>query len=230
MIKRKQNGFVIELIIVFMLVTFGFCMVMTTYLGSLNVERKYAKQSVNMQTDLNQIGEYYLRYIEESGEQFPSGTETNFSNSKYNWMDNETKEFFKTCNQTYHFKFEPKFSIVRGNLLEFYKTKYIWRKLVIKSSNNKIKMIIELKEQRVSDNETEYYVQNWSVGDELTDETETSGGYEQDNLSTLQKLWMFLGLEIDHLTTWQPTGKLSGLVEYFNQINANWRTAMEDGI
>lgn len=230
MIKRKQNGFVIELMIVFMLVTFGFCMLMTTFLGTLNLERKYAKESVSVQTDLNQVGEYYLRYIEESGEQFPKGNETSFNTTKYNWMDDDAKEFFINFNKKYKYTFTPAFSITRGSFLEFFKTKYIWRKLVVRTSDNNIKMIIELKEQRVSDTDTEYYIQNWSVGSNLVDESAESGGYQEDKLTLLQKLWKFLGLEINSLKTWNPTGDLKDLLTLFNDVSNNWREATKDGV
>lgn len=229
MLKRKQNGFVIEMMIVFMLVTFGLCMAITIHIQTLNVDRKSAKQTIHMQTDLNQIGEYYLRYIEESGEQFPTGKEANFSATKYKWLDDEAKTFFTNCNQKYHFTYEPAFSITRGSMFEFFKTKYIWRKLVVKDEHGAIRMVVELKEKRVSNNQTEYYIQNWAVGDELIDESAESGGYQTDNLNLLQKLWKFLGLEITSLQTWEPSGDLSDLRTFFGDLNSNWREAMSNG-
>lgn len=230
MMKKKQKGFVIETMILFMFISFGFCLIITAFLGTLGVQRKLAKKSVDMQTDLNQIGEYYLRYIEESGEQFPTGTETAFSGDKYKWMDEGAKEFFQNCNENYKFRFETSFSITRGSLAEFFKTKYIWRKLVVKTKDDNIKMIIELKEQRVSDTQTQYYIQNWSVGDDLIDESAESGGYQNDKLTTLQKLWRFLGLEIKSIQTWNPSGDLRDLLEFFGQTGANWREAMNDNV
>lgn len=215
------------MVVMFMLITFGFCAVVAAYMGSLSIERKYAKMSLDTQTDLNQIGEYYLRYIEESGEQFPVGNEKNFTADKYKWMDDETKDFFVQFNNShnYGYTFEPSFSITRGGLLEFFKTKYVWRKLVVKNSSGDIKMVIELKEKRVSDSETEYDIENWSVGDNLTDETSTSGGYQQDKLSVLQRLWRFIGLEINSISDLLKNGDW---LAFFRDSIDNFSTSLRD--
>lgn len=213
------------MVVMFMLITFGFCAVVAAYMGSLSIERKYAKMSIDTQTDLNQIGEYYLRYIEESGEQFPIGNEKNFSNDKYKWMDEEAKNFFLQFNKSHGYTFESSFSITRGGFLEFFKTKFVWRKLVVKNPDGDIKMIIELKEKRVSDSETEYDIQNWSVGDNLTDETSTSGGYQQDKLSILQRLWRFIGLEINSISDLLKNGDW---LAFFMESIENFSTALRD--
>ena len=227
MIKRKNDGFVIEMMIYFMLICFGLCLLILTYMGSLRNERNIANQTVNMQTDLNQIGEYYLRYIEESGEKFPDGTETDFSASKYNWMDDEAKAFFLDTNERFNLKYEASFSIIRESglqgLLNFFKTKYIWRKLTVKTDDNKIKMVIDLKEQRVkgSDTGTEYYIENWSLGDDLTDEY--AGSYQNDDLSILQRLWVFIGLEINSIEDLIKNGDwLAFFIGSINNFQAAW--------
>lgn len=222
----KKKGLVIEMMIIFMVVTFGFCLVLTTYIGTLNIERKVAKHSVDMQTDLNQIGEYYLRYIEESGKQFPKGSETTFASDDYKWMDDGAKEFFAKCKDKYGFTYEPEFSITRGTLLEFFKTKFVWRKLVVKAPDDNIKMIIELQEKRTSDTTTEYYIKTWSVGDELFDESAADGGYQEDRLTILQKLWRFVGLEINSISDLMKNGEW---LQFFRSSINNFENAMNDG-
>lgn len=194
--KKKQNGFVIELMLVFMLITFGFAMAVTAFLSSLSVERKYADRFVDMQTDLNQIGEYYLRSI-EAGKNFPNGSEESFES--FDWMDEDAKAFFAKCKEQYGFKYSTYFSITREGLLKFFQDKFIWRKLVI-SADGANKMVVELKETRIPEenNKTEYYIKSWTVGDNITDE-ETAGGYKVDNLNILQKLWKFIGLQINSI-------------------------------
>ncbi len=192
MIRKNKNGFVIEMVLIFMLITFGFCMAITGLLGSLSAQRKLAKNNIQMQTDLNQLGEYYLRCVEAGGE-FPKGTESNYAS--FDWMDDEAREFFKKC-EKYHFRYNSYYSIERAGANKFFKEKYIWRKLVI-STDGINKMVIELKETKLNEtNKNEYFVQQWAVGDNLITDIEKDG-YKKDSLTVLQKLWRFIGSEID---------------------------------
>ncbi len=205
MTERKKNGFVIEMMMIFMLITFGFCILITTVIMGLNKERKYSHANIQMQTDLNQIGEYYIRYVELSGKNFPTGTEktnqgakipleTVLASSEFEWMTEEIKNFFLRKENNY--EYSVYYTIKRGNVFEFFTTKEIWRKLVVKSKDDgKIKLIIELTEKRSEDASSikaDYKVENWSMGDDLTDET--SDSYVKDNISILQKLWGLLGV------------------------------------
>ena len=200
---KNDRGYIIETVLVFMLITLGFCMLATTFIGTMNVERRIAKQAVDMQTDLNQVGEYYLRYIEQGGGKFPTGAETDvnaFSGEDFSWMDDEAKDFFVQFNEANHLSFEPFFAISRNGVLQFFTENCVWRKLVVRYGDDDIKMLIELRETRdeyVRESKTygkvQYDIYNWAIGDHLTDES-ASGDYIEDNLSYLERLWKILGL------------------------------------
>ena len=225
--ERKKSGLVIEMMLIFMLITFGFCLLITTVVIGLNGERKYAKTNIQMQTDLNQIGEYYIRYIEEGGDKFPSGND-DFSQESFAWMDDLAKEFFTTCSESYKFTFKAEFSISRSGLTGFFKTKYIWRKLTVIDSNNQVKMIVELKEKWLDENMSTYEIYKWDIGDSVKDDPDAAGSYQPDDLNLLQKLWKFLGMEIKDLRLWNPSGDLRDILDFFNMLDSNWRESMSD--
>lgn len=201
MLKKRQNGFVIEIMIAFMFVTFGFCLVITTYLGTLRLDRKHANNTVQMQANLNQIGEYYLRCIQSSKE-FPKGTEDNFD--KFDWMDESTKEFFEN-NKNKGYTYDTLFSIKRGNIWEFYVDKYIMRKLIVKSGN-KNKLVVIVKETMDSKSKHSYEILDWSVGNDVNTNND---GYKSDKnkLNLLQKLWKLFGLSMENVEDFKKIDK-----------------------
>lgn len=200
--SKKQNGFVIELMIVFMLVTFGFCMIVTTFMSTLVTERKLANKEFERQMTLNQIGEYYLRAV-EAGKAFPKGNETNYekaSQQDFSWMDDngdgklnnddETVKFFSNCKGKYNF--ETLYSVKRGGFLEFYATKAVSYKLIVKSGST-VQMVVIVVETRTGSDKADYEVKDWSITDIHSDVEYT----KEENLSLLKKLWIWLGNTIE---------------------------------
>lgn len=138
------------------------------------------------------------------------------------------KAFFLNLNSNYQLKYEPAYSIKRGSLPEFYQTKYIWRKLLVESSNDSIRLVIELKEQRTDAPQTaDYRIKYWMVGEGLED-LSADGTYKPDDLNVLQKLWVFLGLQINSFSTWTPAGNLSDLASLFSMASGNWNDAFSE--
>lgn len=183
---KKQNGFVIELMIAFMFFTFGFCMLVTTYFTSLTTERKIANREIERQITLNQIGEYYLRAV-ESGKTFPT-LKQNDNLNNYDWIKNDSvaKEFFNDCNGKY--EFQSLYSVKRSGFLEFYATKAVSHKLIVKSGST-IQMVVIVVETRNGNDQANYDVKDWSITDIHAD-VEYS---EEENLSLLKRLWIWLG-------------------------------------
>lgn len=185
--RKGKKGFVIEMVILFMLITFGFCLVVTTYLATLNVERKYAQKQLEMNVDLNQVGEYYMRAI-QAGQVFPTGQEDTFDVAEFDWMDDTEKAFFVKCKEKYDYTYESSFSIKRGNFLEFYAEKAVSRKLIVRTPGGVQAMVIIVCESRNANNNASYEVLDWSVTD-IHEGIE----YEEENISLLKKLWIWLG-------------------------------------
>lgn len=222
---NNKKGYVIELMIFFMLVTFGFCMIITTFVSSLTTERKYAKNEITRQSELNQIGEYYLRAIEAGGS-FPKGNETNYS--AFTWMDDnkdgksddkdEAVQFFKKYK---NYSYSDKISTEYGDFKSFYEKLSVKRRLVV-SLNEKPQMVIIIEEKYVNNNSTTYDILSWSIGDDLT---VTEDGFTQDvSLNILQKLWRFFGLVKNGFSGMRLTD-LSDLAGFFGSIDDNWRSA-----
>ncbi len=195
---KKQNGFVIELMIIFMLVTFSFCMVVTTFMSTLVTKRRLANEEFERQIALNQIGEYYLRAV-ESGKKFPTLQSGENLNS-YDWLNDDAtaKNFFNSCKGKY--KLETLYAVKRAGFLEFYATKAVSYKLIVKAGNT-VQMVVILVETRNGNNEAHYEVKDWSITDIHTGLGDYS---ESENLSVLKKLWIWLGNTIQ---SWQ---------DYFN--------------
>lgn len=248
MTERKKNGFVIEMMMIFMLITFGFCILITTVILGLRNERKYSHANIQMQTDLNQIGEYYIRFIQSGSGTFPIGEKiiTDFSDAEsYGWMGDDEegdriKAFFKRINQQY--KFDSYFTVARGDVFEFFETKEIWRKLVVTSrDDNQIKMIIELSETRAklvdektskrtktADYAADYKIQSWSIGDALQDTSASVYRTDEGNLNFLQKLWALTGKNGYEIITFLQGEE--GLVDMFINISGNNYNAAVDFI
>lgn len=195
---KKQNGFVIELMIVFMLVTFGFCMVVTTFMSMLVTERKLTNKEFERQMTLNQIGEYYLRAV-EAGKNFPTLNQDDNLNS-YDWIKNDAvaKEFFNNCKGKYNFT--TGFYAKRAGFSENYNIKTVSHKLTVKSGNTtQLIVIIDEKRNVLDENgktrkdAANYCVKDWSISDIDNGITYSSA----ENISWFKKLWNWLGNTIE---------------------------------
>ncbi len=230
---KGKKGFVIELTIVFMLVTFGFCMVITTFVGTLSAERKYAKSEISSQTVLNQIGEYYMRSVEAGGT-FPKGDEANFSG--YAWMDDngdgvfnnndETIKFFKTHN---NYRYTDKISATYGSFLDFYSTKSVYRRLSVQQGGE-TKMILTVKEIYVDKNTSDCEIVTWYIGDDVTAEAEDE--FQETTLNILQLLWKFFGRLSGDLRDAElfSNGLFRGIFTFFNITGDAWSDIIIQGI
>lgn len=192
---KKRNGFVIELMIGFMLVTFATCTVITVYVTSLATARKTAKNDINNQIVLNQIGEYFMRSVEAGGV-FPKDN-TGLTYAKYSWMDDngdkvldnndETVKFFKDHGG---YTYSDKISAEYGNILDFYATKAVTRRLAV-MADGKRKMVLTVKENYIDDNTSACDVLTWYVGKDL--DVPDDEQFKETNLNILQLLWKFFG-------------------------------------
>lgn len=188
---KKQNGFTIEMMIVFMLVTFGLCMLIITFLSSLILDKKLASQQIDRQLTLNQIGEYYLRAV-EAGQTFPTLKESENLNN-ITWVKNDAaaKEFFTDCKGEYLLKSE--YAVKRGGFLEFYAEKAASYKLTV-TSDSKVQMVVIVVETKQGSNQANYEIKDWSI----TDIHEGIGDYaESEDLGVLKKIWIWLGNTIN---------------------------------
>lgn len=193
--SKNQNGFVIELMIVFMLVTFAFCTTVLIFVNLLSANRKTAKRQIDSQTVLNQIGEYYMRSVEAGGT-FPTGN-SSITYGLYPWMDDNGDNDLTSADETYNFfanntlyTFSDKLSATYGTVLEFYKTKSVWRRLTVRSGST-TKMILTVKEVYVDKNTSNCEILTWYIGDGVTSDRDDE--FESTQLSTLQLIWKFFG-------------------------------------
>ena len=218
--SKKQNGMVMELMIVFMFVTFGLCMVATMFVASLTTERKIAKSHIDTQTNLNQIGEYFMRAVEAGGV-FPTGTETNYSDNQFQWMDDngdnvrddndETVRFFKALDG---YKFTDQISASYGGLLSFYATRSVSRRLVV-TAGSQTKMVLTVREAYIDKNTSDCEILTWYVGDNVA--IEDGGEFKTTDLNILQLLWKFFGKlngDVGDADLYS-SGFLQGVIDFF---------------
>lgn len=240
---KKQNGFVIELMIVFMLVTFGFCMLVTTFMSTLVTERKLANKEFKRQMTLNQIGEYYLRCVEAGGV-FPDKYENITKPEKYKdfaWMDeNEDKKLdsedntVKFFEENKHYIYQDKIYVNYGDLWDFFEAQGVKRRLTV-TSNSKTKMILTVDEkyQNSKDSPSNCEILTWYTGDDLSDPTD-SDDFKTTQLTTLQKLWKFFGLTSSDLKNMERNNgniwllnKLKDIYNGINIIGNDWKAIFD---
>lgn len=188
---RSKRGVAMAWAILFLFVISSITAMLTTTMFSSYSAIKNAKKSIQVEADINQIGEYYLRCIGSSGD-FPNGNETNYND--FDWMDENAISFFKSCRDKYGYTFISESETDESKWYEGYTANGYIRRLTVRDDSGNDVLIVAVKEDIAYDEskglflvrrgnpESTFTVIEWTVNDKV-------GTLYEDSPGLFKRLW-----------------------------------------
>jgi len=183
--------------IAFGVVIFTILSLLTTAMFTVSTRTKIVAEDITRNTDLDQIGEYFIRAVGTSS-LFPNGTFTSSTDvSDYSqWMDEEARQFFIKCSEEYGYTFSSERTTEKGKFRNFYRDETYFRRLTVTQNGTQVLSIIVAEElsydekgwllTRSSNPVTTFKIVEWTTND-------TAGEMEDDRLNLLQWVWNKIG-------------------------------------